>query len=72
MTARITEDRALFMGDTTLSEVTNVRGNISGTPIGRSWSNVKKIFFDFANLQKLKLDLKKCKEMQLDFRVDKT
>ena len=71
MTARITEDRTLFMGDTTLSEFINVRGNISGTPIGRSWSIVKKVL-DFANLQKMKLDLKKCKEMQLDFRVDKT
>ena len=59
------------MDDTTLSEVINVRDYISGTPIGRSLSNVKKVL-DFANLQKMKLNMKKCKEMQLDFRINKT
>ena len=59
------------MDDTTLSEVINVRDHISGTPIGRSLYNVKKVL-DFANLQKMKLNLKKCIEMQLDFRINKT
>ena len=58
------------MDDTTLSEAINVRHHI-GTPIGRSMSNVKKVL-DFANLQKMKLNLKKCKDMQLDFRINKT
>ena len=34
-------------------------------------SNVKKVL-DFANLQKMKLNLRNCKEMQLDFRSNKT
>ena len=69
---KIDADLTLFnMDDTTLSEVINVRDHISGTPIGRSLSNVKKVL-DFANLQKMKLNLKKCKEMQLDFRINKT
>ena len=34
-------------------------------------SNVKKVL-DFANLQKMRLNLKNCKEMQLDFRINKT
>ena len=59
------------MDDTTLSEVINVRDHISGSPIGRSLSNVKKVL-DFADLQKMKLNLKKRKEMQLDFRINKT
>ena len=67
----IDEDLTLFMDDTTLSEVINVRDHISGTLIERSLSNVKKVL-DFANLQKMKLNLKKCKEMQLDFRINKT
>ena len=67
----IDEDLTLFIDDTTLSEVINVRDHISGTLIERSLSNVKKVL-DFANLQKMKLNLKKCKEMQLDFRINKT
>ena len=67
----IDEDLTLFMDDATLSEVINVCDHISGTPIRRSLSNVKKVL-DFANLQKMKLNLKKCKEMQLDFRINKT
>ena len=51
----INEDLTLFMDDTTLSEDINVRDHISGTPIGRSLSSVKKVF-DFANLQKNEIE----------------
>lgn len=43
-------DLTLFMNDTTLSEVINVRDNIPSTSIGRSLYSAKKVL-DFASFQ---------------------
>ena len=65
------DDLTLFMDDTTLSEVINVRDHVSGTQVGSTPNNIMKVM-DFATSQKMELNLKKCKEMQLDFRQNRT
>ena len=65
------DDVTLFMDDTTLSEVLNVSNHVSGVQIGSAPVNVMKVN-NFATEQKMKLNLKKCKEMSLDFRKNKT
>ena len=57
----------MFMDDTTLSEVLNVSDHVSGVQIRSAPVNVMKVK-DFATEQKMELNLKKCKEMWLDFR----
>ena len=56
----------MFMDDTKLSEVLNVSNHVSGVQIRSAPVNVMKVK-DFATEQKM-LNLKKCKEMSLDFR----
>ena len=55
------------MDDRTLSEVLNVSDHVSGMQVGSASVNVIK----FVTEQKMKLNLKKCKEMLLDFRKNK-
>ena len=61
----------LFMDDTTLSEIIDVRDHVSGTQVGSTPNNIMKVM-DFATSQKMELNLKKCKEMQFDFRQNRT
>jgi hypothetical protein len=65
------DDLTLFMDDTTLSEVINVCDHVSGMQVGSTPNNIMKVM-DFATSQKMELNLKKCKEMQLDFRQNRT
>ena len=65
------DDLTMFMDDTTLSEVLNVSDHVSGVQIGSAPVNVMKVK-NFATEQKMELNLKKCKEMLLDFRKNKT
>ena len=59
-------DLTLFMDDSTLSEVMNVRDHVSGMQVGNMVDDIMKVM-DFATLEKMKLNLEKCKEMLLDF-----
>ena len=45
----------------------NVRDHVSGMQVGSMPDDIMKVM-DFATLQKMKLNLKKCNEMLLDFR----
>lgn len=65
------EDITMFMDDTTLSEVVDVSSHTPGSPIGNSQANVEKVL-QFAREQYMELNAKKCKEMQIDFRRNKT
>ena len=65
------DDIALFMDDTTISEVIDTSKHTSGRAIGTAESNVMKVL-QFTKQQKMELNLKKCKEMQIDFRKNKT
>ena len=65
------KDLTLFMDDLTLSEVMNVRDYVSGMQVGSIPDDIMKVMA-FATLQKMKLNLKKCKEMLLDFRKYRT
>ena len=67
------DDLTMFMDDTTLSEVLNVSDHVSGTcmQVGSAPVNVMKVM-NFATDQKMKLNLKKCRELLLDFRKNKT
>ena len=65
------KDLTLFMDDTTLSEIMDVSDHASGNSVGHAPGSIKKIM-NFSNSQKIKLNLKKCKEMHLDFRRHRT
>jgi hypothetical protein len=65
------DDVTIFMDDTTISEIIDVKNHIPGNVIGnaeRNMTEVKK----FRKQQKIKLKLKKCKEMLIDLRRNKT
>ena len=59
------------MDDTTMFEVLDVTGQISGTEIGGLPSKVNKVK-KFADEEKMDLNLKKCKEMIIGFCKNKT
>ena len=61
----------MFVDDTTMFEVLDVKGHISGTEIGGLPSEVDKVK-KFAGEEKMQLNLNKCKEMIIDFRRNKT
>jgi hypothetical protein len=64
-------ETTIFMDDTTLSEVIEVSDHTSGTSIGKTQENVNNVVL-FAKHEKMELNVKKCKEMILDFRKNKT
>ena len=64
-------ETVLFMDDTTLSEVCDVSNRISGTCLGNSQTNVERVVC-FAPQERMELHAKKCKEMIIDFRKNKT
>ena len=59
------------MDDTTMSEVLNVSDHISGESIGNSQRNLESVL-QFTNDENMQLNFKKCKEMHIDFRKNKT
>ena len=65
------EDIVIFMDDTTLSEVINVTNHVSGNCIGNSQNTIKNII-QFTENEQMELNVKKCKEMLVDFRKTKT
>ena len=67
----IEDETIMFMDDTTMFEVLDVTGHISGTEIGGLPSKVNKVK-EFADEEKMEMNLKKCKEMIIDFRRNKT
>ena len=65
------QDIAMFVDDSTLSEVITITQHSSGSPIGniqRSVNNVVQLAKD----ESMELNGKKCKEMLIDFRKKKT
>ena len=62
----VIEDETMFMDDTTMFEVLDVSGHISGTEIGGLPSMVNKVQ-KFTIEEKMELNLKKYKEMIIDF-----
>ena len=68
----VTEDeKIMFMDDTTKCEVLDVTGHISGTEIGGLPREVNKVQ-KFTDGKKMELTLKRCKEIIIDFRKNKT
>ena len=63
----IADETIMFMDDTTMFEVLDVTSHISGTEIGSLSSKVNKVK-KFADGEKMKLNLKKCKEMIIDLK----
>ena len=59
------------MDDTTLSEVIDVTNYVSGNCIGNSQNTVDNII-SFTENEKMELNAKKCNEMIVDFRKNKT
>ena len=67
----VDEDTILFMEDTTNWEALDVRNHISGTEI-RNISKKIDLVKNIAENEKMELNPKKCKEMLIDFRKDRT
>ena len=65
------KDIVIFMDDTTLSEVIDVTNHVSGNCIGNSQSTVNNII-RFTENEQMELNAKKCNEMIVDFRKNKT
>ena len=65
------EDIVIFMDDTTLSEVIDVTNHVSGNSIGNSQSTVNDIT-RFTEKEQMELNAKKCNEVIVDFRKNKT
>ncbi len=65
----VDEDTILFMDDTTVWEALAVRNHISGTEIGNIPKKID-LVRSFAENDKMELNLRKCKEMMIDFRRD--
>ena len=61
----------MFMDDSTLYEVLDVPSHTSGMPIGGLFWKINRIF-KFTEDEKVVLNLKKCKEMVIDFRKNKS
>ena len=62
------------MDDTTLSEVIDVTNHVSGNCIGNSQSTVNNIIniIRFTENEQMELNAKKCNEMKVNFRKNKT
>ncbi|XP_028418283.1 uncharacterized protein LOC114543542 [Dendronephthya gigantea] len=67
----VDEDTILFMDDTTISEALDVHNHISGTEIGNIPQKINSVK-NFAEIERMELNPKKCKEMIIDFRKDRT
>ena len=67
----IEDETIMFMDDTTKCEVLDVTGHISGTEIGGLPSKVNKVK-KFTDDKKMELTFKRCKEIIIDFRKNKT
>ena len=65
------DSSSMFMDDTTLFEIMSVSEHISGSVIGNSQRNLDSVV-QFTKDNKMQLHLNKCKEMQIDFRMNKT
>ena len=65
------DSSSMFMDDTTLFETMSVSEHISGSVIGNSQRNLDSVV-QFTKDNKMQLHLNKCKEMQIDFRMNKT
>ncbi len=65
----VDEDTILFKHDTTVWEALDVRNHISGTEIGNIPKKID-LVRNFAENDKMELNLRKCKEMMIDFRRD--
>ena len=65
------DDVTIFMDDTTISEIIDVKNHIPGNVIGNAERNMKEVM-KFTKQQKMELNLKKCKEMLIDLRRNKT
>ena len=69
--AVVDDDIIMFIDDSTLYEVLDVSTHISGMPIGGLLGKVNRIV-KFTKDEKMVLNLKKCKEMVIDFRKNKS
>ena len=65
------DSSSMFMDDTTLFEIMSVSEQISGSVIGNSQRSLDSVV-QFTKDNKMQLHLNKCKEMQIDFRMNKT
>ena len=65
------QDIAMFVDDSTLSEVITITQHSSGSPIGNIQRSVNNVV-QFAKDESMELNGKKCKEMLIDFRKKKT
>ena len=69
--AIIEDDTIMFMDDSTLYEVLDVSNHISGMPIGGLLGKINRVV-KFTEDEKMTLNLKKCKEMVIDFLKNKS
>ena len=69
--AIIEDDTIMFMDDSTLYEVLDVSNHMSGMPIGGLLGEINMVV-KFTEDEKITLNLKKCKEMVIDFRKNKS
>ena len=69
--AIIEDDTIMFMDDSTLYEVLDVSNHISGMPIGGLLGEINMVV-KFTEDEIITLNLKKCKEMVIDFRKNKS
>ena len=67
----IDDDTILFMDDSTTYEVIDVHSHIPGTKIGYTQEKFDAVK-SYAENEKMQLNLKKCKEMLIDLRRQKT
>ena len=67
----VNKDTILFMGNITMCEAPDVYDHISGTEIGNISQKIN-LVQNFAETEGMELSPKKCKEMILDFRKNKT
>ena len=65
------DDVTIFMDDTTISEIIEYKNHIAGEAIGNAERNIREVM-KFTNHQKMELNLKKCKEMLIDPRRNRT
>ena len=65
------DDVTIFMDDTTISEIIDIKNHVAGEAIGNADRNLMEVI-KFTKLQKMELNLKKCKEMLIDLRRNKT
>ena len=61
------DDVTIFMDDTTISEIIDIKSHVAGEAIGNADRNLMEVI-KFTKLQKMELNLKKCKEMLIDLR----